>query len=358
MENSKVKKDDSLSFPKRFLMSIKDIDKYNQIGISKISKSFEYIIELLLIFSIILTITISYKANTFINQTIGFIQNELPDFTIKDNNLDINLEQPISKEINEYIKIKIIIDNTENAETYAESMTNYDGNVILFLKNKIYFKYASGLEKTETYDELVNEYNLTDANKLGIITKIQSLDIKQISIGIFVAIFIVAVITTIVNVLALSLLGEIIVKLLRANINYKAVFNMSISAITFPTILSLMFFILWFTIGFAMPYLQMMYTIISYIYLIAAILIIRADQNKTKQEIVTTIQIDKLQREEKNKEKQEKKPEEKPKEKPEEKGKEDEKNPNTSKNKKGSKKKNGEAKDTPNPEPQANIEEK
>lgn len=354
MENSKEKKDSSLSFIKRFIMSIKDIDKYSQIGAEKITKSLEYIIELLLIFSIILTIAITYKANNFVAQTCEFIKNELPDFEIKDNQLNINLEQPIRKDIDEYIKLRVIIDNTENADNYSETITNYDGNVILFLKDEVYYKYASGLEKTETYDELITDYNITDANKSGVINKIQSLDIKQIAVGIFVAIFIVATITTMINVLALSLLGIIVAKLARANINYRAIFNMSISAITFPTILSLIFFILWFMIGFSMPYLQMMYTIISYIYLIAAILIIKSDKNKTKQEIVTTIQIDKLQREEKHKEEQDKKPEEKPEEKQNEKN-ENKGDTNTPKDKENGKKKKGQTKGTPNPEPQENI---
>lgn len=348
-----MEKEKNISFFKKFIISIKDLDKYNQLGAEKISRGIIYLTELVLIFSLIFSLIVAYKGNTLINQASNYITNEIPEFKEEDNKFHIDSEKTEEMENDEYLKIKIIMTNDELDDTYKDKISNYDGNMIVFSKEKVVMKYASGMEQEESYDEFKEMYSINDFSNAGIIDKLNNQNMQEVLSEVFIIVFLTALISSIINALALSILAIIVIKLARININYKSALNMSIYALTLPNILFLIFASLWVLIGFSMPYLQMMYTIISYIYVVAAILIIKSEQNKRKQEIITTIQIGKKEEEikkEENKE-QEKKPDEN-KEK-EEKEKKDENNGNSKE-----KKKNNKAKNNPNPEPQANIEEK
>ncbi len=342
-----------LSFAKRFVMSIKDIDKYNIIGTEKIGRAILYLLKLFLIFALIMAFVLTYKINSMIDEACNYIQENVPNFEIKDKQFTLDSTETVRIEntkYTEYAKIKVIMDNSDDLEKFKQEISEYNGNVIVLLKKNIYIKYSTGSEMTETYEDFETYYHLEDEiTKESILNQLEGTGKQNIIINIMLIVFVAELLTnlisTIINILALSLLGIIIAKLLHTNLKYIPILNMSISAITLPTILSLIYLTVQALNGFLMPYFQIMYTLVSYIYLIAAILIIKSEQNKRNQEIVATIKIDtdkkdeEKQKEEKNQ--KEKNPEEKnPEEKnPEgqEKNKKDEKdnqdNSNTTNNK-------------------------
>ena len=61
---------------------------------------------------------------------------------------------------------------------------------------------------------------------------------------------------------------------------------MSIYALTLPIILNIVYVLLNSFTGFTIQYFQIMYNLISYIYIIAAILIIKSDFNKTASDMI------------------------------------------------------------------------
>ena len=99
-------------------------------------------------------------------------------------------------------------------------------------------------------------------------------------------------------------------------IKYKEIFNMSIYALTLSIVLYLIYICVNITTGFTIKYFDLAYEIISYIYIITAILMIKSDLIKQQIEIGKIVEEQKKVREEK---KQEDNEEEKPKEDKEEK---------------------------------------
>jgi hypothetical protein len=181
--------------------------------------------------------------------------------------------------------------------------------MFILLKDRVVMRYSSGLMTEGSYDDIKEYYKMDTVNKETVLEKINGNGRQDIYFTIlfvaFAMTFIINFVSTLINVLALSLLGIIIAKLVKTSLKYSAIFNMSISAITLPTLLSLIYSVLQLFTGFNMEYFQIMYTIVSYIYLIAAILIIRSEENKKKQEIVTTIQITNLEKEKQKEKEQE-----------------------------------------------------
>jgi len=121
---------------------------------------------------------------------------------------------------------------------------------------------------------------------------------SAIYIAIFIWLFISYSIFVLIDVLILSLLALITVKLYKINLTYKQCFSMSVYAFTLPLILNVIYiFVNTFT-GFTMEYFQIMYNIISYIYIITAILMIKVDYNKTGSDLMKI--IEEVKKDEKN----------------------------------------------------------
>lgn len=83
--------------------------------------------------------------------------------------------------------------------------------------------------------------------------------------------------TIISNVVLLSFFGYITTLLARIKMRYVAVFNMSAYALTLSVILNMLYVAVNIFVTFNMEYFQVMYVAVAAIYLVAAILILKAD---------------------------------------------------------------------------------
>ena len=135
-------------------------------------------------------------------------------------------------------------------------------------------------------------------------------------ISIFISFFII----TIVDVLILSLFGMMTCYFSKIKVKYRAIFNMSIYAITLPLILRLIYEVLLLIFNFRIKYFDMMYTAIAYICIAAAIFMIKSDLIKQQIELIKVME-----------EKKKKSLEEEPKEEKEDNKKEDENKENEDK---------------------------
>lgn len=81
--------------------------------------------------------------------------------------------------------------------------------------------------------------------------------------------------TTFIDAAMLGLLGIIVARLVGMRIKYKSTFNIGIHALTLPLILQIIYLSVNILIGFEIKYFQWMYTTISYIYVVVAILMIK-----------------------------------------------------------------------------------
>ena len=350
-----------IPFFKKIILSIKDLDKYNLLIGEKFGRSIFYLLVLMLIYSLILSVAITYKANTYIDEACDYAKNNIPNFSITAEGLDIESEEPVILDNSQNFKYKLILDdsNTE-VEKYQNEIEDYDGIVVLALQNKLHL-ISDGVQTDIEYKDITDNLKteqITKESLLDLVEKNNTMIIGSMYLSVLVGTYIVYTISTIIDALALSLLVIIISKMAKISLKYSQCLTISISALTLPVILNLIYSCFNIINGFYMSYFQIMYTIISYIYIVAVVLIMKSDLIKKKQLIKATIEVNKMEKEQENREKPEDKDEDK--EKPNE-----EKN---NQNKKGEKQKDktldevkkrvkGKLKDDKdNPEPEANIE--
>ncbi len=170
------------------------------------------------------------------------------------------------------------------------------------------------------YVDIAQTYKMDNFNKQDIVKQVENINIINISLAFFVTvtiyIFSIYFATALVDALVLGGLGFLLARIAKIKIKFKAAFNIGIHALTLPILLNLIYILVNTFTGFTIQYFQWMYTTISYIYVIVAILIIKTDlinrqfelmkiieeQEKVKEEI--KLQEEEQKDEEKNKNKE------------------------------------------------------
>ena len=95
--------------------------------------------------------------------------------------------------------------------------------------------------------------------------------------------------TAILDTIALSLLGFIVSRIIRLPLKYGSIYSISVSSITLSVIINLIYMIVNLFTGFVIPYFQVMYTLVSYVYLIAVLFILRSEIIKKKVQLQVAI---------------------------------------------------------------------
>lgn len=349
-----MEKEIRLSFFRRLKMSIFDFDKYHIIASEGLGRAMMYLIKLILLFALIISAATAVKVSQLLDEGIAYLNNNVPNFYFQDSKFVLENDSDVIMENHEYTDFRIIL---TNSESYSEDeIRDFDGMVLVFTKNNLLLKQQNGTSITsQDYADLNETININDVNKEYIINMFSGEGAYTILANIFAVIFISTFLTYfltgILDTVALSLLGFIISRIIRIPLKYGALYSLSISAITLPVILNAIYMVVNMFTGFVIPYFQIMYTLISYVYLIAALLIMRSEIIKKKVQIQIQIMNKNYNPEELQKN---------------DKGKEDNKdekqNNEEAKNKqddKASKKTEKELKSNKdNPEPQANIQSK
>lgn len=351
-----MEKEIRLSFFRRMKMSIFDFDKYHIIASEGLGRAMMYLIKLMLLFAIVMSAASIIKVSQLLDQGIEYFSSNVPNFYFEINEFVLDSETDVTIENHEYTDFKIIL---TNSETYSEDeIRDFDGLAVAFTKKHVLLKQQNSTSiTTQTYEELGNTIDLNEINKDYIVNMFSGENSYNILANIFAVIFISTFLTyfltAILDTIALSLLGFIVSRLIRIPFKYGALYSLSISAITLPVILNAIYLIVNMFTGFVIPYFQIMYTLIAYVYLIAALLIMRSEIIKKKVQIQIEIMNknynpEELQNQDKKNEKEQNKDE-----------KNKEKDDNKKKEGKDSKNSGTELKNNKdNPEPQANIQEK
>lgn len=321
------------NFFKEAFKSIKDLDKYEDFALETPGKAFKYFIKLIAIFCIIVSIFYTYNIVKNMNDIYANLKDKLPDFSYTQGTLTMETDEPVVIEDYKDVFGKIIIDISitgNETEKYEEEKEG-----ILILKDKCIILANNAMGQVAyKYEDIANNYNIGDFTKQDVVDYVEGMNIVSIYASVYFAIFvylyIIYFISIFMDVLLLSVLAFIISRISRIKLKYAPSFSIAVHAITLPVLLNLIYIVVNLLTGFQIKYFQLMYSTISYIYVIVAILMIKTDfinrqielmkiteeQEKIKEE------MRKKEEEEKQKKKEEnKKPEEDNKEKPETKSK-------------------------------------
>ena len=307
MEENKIK------FANSFIKSIIDFEKYQDFAIRKIRKTIIYALELILLLSIILTIVYFISLKLTIDKGINYIINEIE--VISFENGVLNFEDGEKRIIEEKDKISIIDTNdvdSDKENEYIDRLAEHTEGIII-LKNyaivksaifrvgiqynykNIFEKYGIESFKKNDINQFLSETPKTDLYKklIDLLLPIFSLNENITIIKLiltFIYVFIDNFIMFLINALSLAIIGYIISRLAGIALKFKAAFNISVYALTLPIILYIAYYSIKYLNGFSFKYFGTMYDLVSYVYVIVAIMIIKADFIDKSKELLRIIE--------------------------------------------------------------------
>ena len=321
------------NFFKDVLKSIKDLDKYEDYAIELPKTAFKYLLKLVLLFCVIISIFYSYKIVENLNNIYNNFINIIPDFSYSDGILNVNSENEIVFEDYKEVIGKVVIDTNGTLEKYEKEK---DIGVLL-LKDKVVILSNNTIgQVTYMYEDIARGYGITDFTKEDVTNYVEGMNLVSLYASvyfvIFIYLFIIYFITIVMDVLLLSVLAYIVSRMSRIRLKFAPSFGIAVHGVTLPVILNLIYIIVNLFTGFEIKYFGLMYSTISYIYVIVAILMIKTDFIQRQLELMKLAQEQEKVREEmKQKEEKEKEKQREENKKPKEDKKENEEE--TSKNK-------------------------
>lgn len=304
MTEENVKK---IGFFKRIYLSVKEFEQYVMLASENISVAIKYLLKFMLIFVFVITCIFMYQFYTYFQKSITYFNEEIEEIHFV--NGELSIDKGDKKEIiNENSVIPyILVDtdaNTETIEEYNKKLGGYETGIII-LKDKIIYKNGLLIDSLEyKYSDIIGKYNVIEFNKQDVLNFISQINnfssYASIFIAMFISLYIIYTFSTIIDVFMLAILGFIVARIVGMKMKFKATFNIGIYALTLPILLNIVYIIINNLTGFEIKYFSWMYTTISYIYVIVAILLIKTDfidkqvelmkiieeQEKVRQEII------------------------------------------------------------------------
>ncbi len=297
-------------FFKRFKDSIINFDEYKTFLDEKTRVAIKYVLKIVLIFTIILAVALTYKIINEVNKIISEFQNQYPNFSFKDNVLVVegNNKKIVNGDSAGYFGI--ILDSEKENVNEVEEFEDYQF-IIAVLKDKIVIKNVDDSQTMMTYEDISQNYDLSSVSKDSIIQYLNGNSMMRLYVAItltsFIYFYIAYLIQFLLDILLLSVIGYIVSKIVNIKLKYKSIFNLSVYSLTLSIILYLLYMVINLFTGFTIKYFQIAYNAIAYIYIITAMMTIKSDLMKQQVEVGKIVEEQKKVREEKNKEQEEKK---------------------------------------------------
>ena len=304
-----------IGFFKKVWLSITKFESYPEMATEGVGRAISYLFKLMLIFSAILVIGMVYNLSQQIKDVVKYLDDNFSEINYQDGILQIKPINSDTLEADTEIGKLIIDTNTTDQEKIKEYENKVkSGNPgILWLRDKVSV-YVNGIEEGYNYKDILSQMGISSFTKSDLSNYINNKNI-------YIIYAFVMLITTLIDVLILSVFGILTTYILRIRIRYRALFNMSVYALTISIILKLLYILSNMLIGFDIKYFDFMYSAIGYICLIASIFMIKSDVIKQQMELMRIMeekkqnedieQKDDKEEEEKQEEKKEGKKEEK-----------------------------------------------
>ena len=310
-----------ITFFKRIKIAIFKLEDYGFFLGERFKVAFKYLLLLILILSIIISIVDTYKLNQMLSTGYKYITNELPDFSYE-NDMMIFPEQV--EAYDEKYQFKLLINTSENIS--EEEINNYKNKIydkeygIIVLREKFVYM-ISGVETEYSYKEFFNISSLELKNKNDLQKMFSREGISAIITAFFmsdiIVIYISNLLTILGDIVVIALFGLIAARFCGLKFKTAPMFSLAIYSLTLSIILTAIYSIVYAITGFVVEYFNVMYLLIAYVYIIAAILMIKYDLIKQHFELEKILEVQKQvheelkEQEEKDKEKEKENSEEK-----------------------------------------------
>ena len=280
---------EKMGFFTRLKKAIFKFEEYEKFIEEPLKRALAYFFKLILIFSLFVTIALTYTVNTNVKKIGIALETEFPNFKIDNNILNIEEKDSFEYYIEDY-DIHLIMDETQ--EDYVKN--NFD-NCIIMLKNNMIVKYNG-------YIQEFGYNNIDDISNQTIIDFFKTQEWKVLYIYIFLMILVLNIvlysIIMFLDIIVLSVLGLIINIFIGTKFKYNDLVKISIYAMTLPIMLYLLYIVVNILFGTTIKIFELAYSAISYIYLITVMLMMKADAIKNMQELQNVLEEQKRVKEE------------------------------------------------------------
>lgn len=323
MENNEEFRVVNIPFFKKIWLSITKFERYPEMATEGVGKALSYLFKLMLIFAIIISGCMIYNFHTNLQQGIKILDENVNEINYKAGTLEIKPVNEEAMKVETEIGTLIVDTNLVEDETireYEKSIKKNDLGII-WLNNKVVL-YADGVEEAYYYGDILEKLEITEFNKSDLINYFTNNNTLYLGyfIVMLITTFILHFVTTLLDVLVLSVFGLLTSYMTGIKIRYRAIFNMSVYALTISIILKLTYVLVGMFSDFTIKYFDFMYTAIGYICLVASIFMIKSDVIKQQMELIKIRekmkeqQEQELEKENKPEEKEDKKEEDNKKE--------------------------------------------
>lgn len=298
-EKIKTKK---MKFFKRLWYSISKIEKYPDMAAEGFKRALGYLVKIVMLLTLVISAGMIYQTHILIQKGVNYLKDEIPEFTYKDGVLSVASETELKINKEKFPIGEVIVDtNTEDEQKvnqYINEVTE-NGEGVVVLKDKIIVKNSSVVGTINySYKDTFEQMGITEFNKQDVINYTNGSGMFKLYASLFLTIFVYSFImyflTTISNVVLLSIFGFITTLLAKIRMRYVAIFNMSVYAITLSVILNMLYIGVNVFVPFSMEYFQVMYVAVAAIYLVAAILILKSDFIKKQAELMKIAEAEEL----------------------------------------------------------------
>lgn len=310
-----MEKNKNINFFKRLKIAIFNLDEYGIFIEEKLSVAIKYIVLIVFFSSIILSIVTTYEISNELKKGLSYFENEFPEFSFDDTTLHLNR---YIEGYDEEFDVKIIADTSNLEKSKIDEYVNKTkdaGVALVVLSDKIIYRNYN-TQNEILYKDLDNILPIKDSNKSEIIEQFNSLGgtnsiITTSAIVAMLALFIENVIELFFYITLVTLVGIIVGRICGIAMRLSVAISLAIYSLTVPVLCSLIYGVVYNLTGFEIKYFSAMYLMIAYVYIIAAILIIKTDLMKQSQELMRIKSVEEQIKEELERQAQEEKDKEK-----------------------------------------------
>ncbi|MCI8617059.1 MAG: DUF1189 domain-containing protein [Clostridia bacterium] len=291
--NGEMKK----GFFKKIWYSIDKVEKYSELSAEGFGKAIRYLITLIVMLAIVSAGVTVFRTSKQMKQVSEYIKENAPEFKYSDGILDIDINEPIINENENFGKIIVdTISETEDIQNQYMDDIKKEKRAVVVLKDKLILKETEN-NIVYKYEELFKELNISEFSKDDLASYLVSSVMMPLYLNLFLVLFIYALVmqamNTVFYIIIISIFGYLTSMILRLKIRYVAVFNMAVYSITLPTLLYIIYLGVNAFVNYVVPYFEVMYMLVATIYMIAALFILKSEFNKKQGEVQKIIEIEK-----------------------------------------------------------------
>lgn len=273
-------KTNKMNFFKRVYFSICEVKKYGELSKEGIKKSSYYVMDLILICSLIYASILTFQMKRNSNGLQEYLEQNFPNLTYKQNKLTSEAEERIvldDKLVKANFGGQLIIDTVVDNGTLINEYKNTGESSILLTANKYITINSQGEIKEYNYDQIINEeQEQTIIGKEYFVNMFSGISYSYYFFGYFVGSSIGTSILILLYNLLISVVTFVFCKMKKIKVKFSEIYSMGLYA---HTIAVFGYFIMVVLPTAVAVYVQLLTLLIPIVYLIYAVYI-----NKWKME--------------------------------------------------------------------------